>query len=70
MRYLVTDELKTPLLLKILRFFKLRKPRKEFFVELMSFWGPKETLEKIFEEGSYVYYKKIKIINRCKKREI
>lgn len=70
MRYLVTDELKTSLLLKVLRFLRLKEPRKEYFVDLLCSWKYGETVEKRFEERSYVYYKRIKVISECKKREI
>ena len=61
MRYLVTTEIETPFLLKVRRFFRLAKPRAEFFVEHWSYWYPGET-------SYYLYRDTVKIIKHAKQR--
>ena len=63
MRYLVTTELETPFLLKVRRFFRLAKPRAEFFLEFSSYY---------YKLGDLLYVgmgsDKVKVIKQAKQR--
>jgi len=59
MRYLVTTELETPFLLKVRRFFRLAKPRADFFVEWNSWFYP-EREEYLSNYGRVRFIKKTK----------
>jgi hypothetical protein len=63
MRYLVTTELETSFLLKVKRFFRLARPRKEYFKDLVhSDWYPDDLLY-----GGYMEARE-KIIKQAKQR--
>jgi hypothetical protein len=62
MRYLVTTELETPFLLKVRRFFRLAKPRMEFFLDS---WYTRDPGDTCFSETIKV---RIKVIKKSKQR--
>ena len=63
-RYLVTEELKTPWYLIVLRWFKLRPSRREFFIEVHRFWTDD------YWDGQIIWWgrKEAKVITKCKQR--
>jgi hypothetical protein len=62
MRYLVTTELETSFFLKVKRFFRLEKPKKEFFLES---WYTRYPGDVCFSETLKA---RIKIIKTAKQR--
>jgi len=62
MRYLVTEELKTSFLLKVKRFFRLAKPRMEFFANSYATGFYPE------DKSYYMCRNTVKIIKRAKQR--
>lgn len=62
MRYLVTTELETPFLLKVRRFFRLEKPKKEFFLDS---WYTRYPGDICFSDQIKA---KIKVIKQAKQR--